>query len=261
MPDLVSLELLKSIVDTQKDFIIVFRDGEPILTNSSFNTFFGVSSFEQYKSDFGPFVENFVPHPSYFHKEKVENGDTWFESIEKLDETDRIVSMMSSTHEPHAFAVTIITREDSYIVATFSDITQTLIKRIMIENNVSIDRRSGAYDKKYFIHIAQSYEDAAVFNEKIVAFIDMKIDESVELEETLLKEIVQKIKYEIRKDDMLVRWGKNRFVLAFLVEDAEKAKQVEIKIASMKHDGLKYDVSSSIQNDGESIESMIRRIR
>lgn len=260
MTEPVSLELLKSIIDNQKDFIIIFKDEEPILTNSSFNTFFGVSSFEQYKSDFGPFIENFVPHPSYFHKEKIENGETWFEAIEKLEENDKIVSMMSSHHEPHAFSVKI-NSADNHVVATFSDITQMLIKRIMIENNVSIDRRSGAYDKKYFIHIAQSYEDAAVFNEKIIAFIDINLEEGIEIEEDQLKDFVQEMKYQIRQDDMLVRWAKDRFLLAFLVDDAEKAKQVEYKIASMEHTHLKHTASSIIQNDKETIKAMMKRLR
>lgn len=261
MTEPISLELLKSIIDMQKDFIIVFKDNETILTNKSFNTFFGVASFEQYKSDFGPFIENFVPHPSYFHKDKIEGDDSWFESIEKLEETDKIVSMMSSHHEPHAFSVTIKSSDESYVVATFTDITQTLIKRIMIENNVSMDRRSGAYDKKYFIHIAQSYEDAAVFNEKIIAFIDINLEEGEEPEQEQLKDFVQEIKYQIRQDDMLVRWGKDRFLLAFLVDDAEKAKQVERKIASMKHAHLKHTASSVIQNEKETIKAMMKRIR
>jgi len=32
----------------------------------------------------------------------------------------------------------------------------------MIENNVNIDKKSGAYDKKYFLQVAKSYEDTVI---------------------------------------------------------------------------------------------------
>jgi hypothetical protein len=261
MTDSTSLSLLKSVINNQSDLIVIFDSEDPILTNASFNSFFGVSSFEDYKLNFGPFVENFVPHPSYFHKEKVEKGETWFEAILKLEKDDRLVSMMTQSFEPHAFSVIVGEKIENYRVVTFDDVTQNLIKRIMIENKSNLDKRSGAYDKNYFLHIAQSFEDAAIFNEKMIGLIDIIIDKNVELNEDILREFVQKIKYETRKDDMLIRWGENKFLLAFIVEDQPKAKQVVAKIESMKHDTLEYSVSCSIQNEGESIQSMIKRLR
>jgi len=261
MTDSTSLSLLKSVINNQKDLIVLFDGEEPILTNAAFNSFFGVSSFEDYKLNFGPFIENFVPHPSYFHKEKVEDGEEWFDAILRLDKDDRLVSMMTQTYEPHAFSVLVAEKIENYRVVTFDDVTLNLVKRIMIENNVNIDKKSGAYDKKYFLHVSQSFEDAAVFNEKIIVLVDIIIDESIELNDTLLKDFVQKIKYEIRKDDMLIRWGDNKFLLAFIVDDKEKAQQVLRKIESMKHHSLEYSVSCCIQNEGESIQSMIKRLR
>lgn len=261
MQDTTSLNLLKSVINNQKDLIVVFEKEEPILTNGSFNSFFGVSSFEDYKLNFGPFIENFVPHPSYFHKEKVEKDEEWFDAILRLEKDDRLVSMMTQTYEPHAFSVMVSEKIEDYRVVTLSDVTQDLVKRIMIENHVNIDKRSGAYDKKYFLHVAKSFEDAATFNEKIIGLIDIMIDESIELNETILKEFVQKIKYGIRHDDMLIRWGDNKFLLAFIVDDATKAKQVVAKMESMKHETLEYSVSCSIQNEGESIQSMIQRLQ
>jgi hypothetical protein len=77
---------------------------------------------------------------------------------------DRVVSMMTQYYEPRAFSVEI-NKIEEYVVASFCDITQTLVKRIMIENKTNI------YAKNYFLQVAQSYQDAALFNEKIISAI------------------------------------------------------------------------------------------
>jgi len=244
--------------------IVVFKDNEPILTNSAFNQFFSVTSFEKYKSNFGPFIENFVPHPSYFHKEKIEEGDDWFGAILKLEESQRVVSMMTPSYEPHAFSVMIDKGSDGYAVATFTDITQTLIKRIMIENNVSIDKASGAYDKKYFLQITQSYEDAAAFNEKIIGLTEISLLSDSEIEKREIELFVERSKSIIRQDDMLVRWDRSKFLLVYLVDDALKAKQVAQKIRDMldkeSASELKYSLNSVAQTQEESIKSLIKKL-
>ena len=60
------------------------EDGHPVLMNHAFNDFFGVSSFEQYKKDFGAFTNSFVLHPAYFNMNKVEEGQNWIEVLESL---------------------------------------------------------------------------------------------------------------------------------------------------------------------------------
>ena len=56
MTDSTSLSLLKSVINNQKDLIVLFDGEEPILTNAAFNSFFGVSSFEDYRLNFGSFI-------------------------------------------------------------------------------------------------------------------------------------------------------------------------------------------------------------
>ncbi len=56
----ISLSLIQSIVDSQKDLIVIFHDGKEVLINQAFKKFVGTSSMEQYREDFGPFLNNFV---------------------------------------------------------------------------------------------------------------------------------------------------------------------------------------------------------
>jgi hypothetical protein len=264
----VSLALMQSIVDSQKDLIVIFHNGEPVLINKAFKKFFSTSSLEQYKTDFGAFVDNFVPHPSYFHAQKIEAGDNWFDSILKLPEIDRVVSMITPEYEPHAFSVSIDRSVEEYSIVAFTDITQFLIKRIMIENHANMDVRSGAYAKKYFLQIAQSYQDAAIFNEKIFGAILIKAkkekDTSLSNDENLSGTLVEHFKSITRQDDMLIRWDDNAFLLIYLVDNADNAQMMLEKLqvlAKKEHiQGVEYTFTLKTQQENESIKAFIKRV-
>ena len=260
--------LVKTVIDSKKDLTVVFKNDEPVLSNGAFNSFFSVSSFEEYKSNYGPFVDHFVPHPSYFNKEKIDEDELWFDAILKLEEIDRVVSMMSAGFEPHAFAVDIKESVEDYKIISFEDITQNLIKRIMIENNASIDKKSGAYDKQYFQQVMQSYEDAATFNEKIIGAISIELTHvdgaDIRVEQETLKLFVEKFKSSIRQDDMLVHWSDSKFLLIYLVDDMSNIKQVVEKIQGVTNKNsiseLRYKFSSASQDENETISKLIKRV-
>lgn len=258
------LELIKSVADLQEDFVVIFKDEKIVLTNRAFNAFFGVESLKEYQRNFGEFVDNFVPHPSYFNINKVEDGETWFDAILKLDEIDRVVSLLSQNYDPHAYSVAINDTVESFKVVTFTDITQTLIKRIMIEHNASLDQKSGAYSKQYFMQIKQSYEDASIFNEKVVGLTLIELFSENNLDDALLKEFVDRLKNTTRHDDMLVKWGSSSFLLAYLVDDKENAKAVSSKLQMMitKQSAGKFtsELSSVLQKEGESIARLLNRL-
>jgi len=258
------LSLLQSVADLNEAFVVIFQQDDVLFTNRAFNKFFGVSSTKEYNQNFGAFVNNFVPHPYYFHGEKVPTSEIWYNAISELEEIDRVVSFLSHTHEPHAFSVSIQNNEEGFNVVTFTDITQTLIKRIMTQNKTNIDARTGAYTKQYFLQIKQSFQDAASFNEKIISLISIDIFSETTLSHEDIKEFASELQHTIRNDDMLIKWENQKFVLAFLVDDAENAKWVSIKIKSMlanyKLAGFSYEVTMLEQKPSESIGKLINRV-
>lgn len=251
MKEEISLEIIQTIIDSQKDLMILFEENDPILINRAFKKFFTVSSLDEYKEEFGPFVNNFVPHPSYFHEEKIAKGSSWVDAILELKESERIVSMMTPTYEPHAFLVHV-QKIDRYVIGVFEDITQTLIKRIMIENNASIDKPSGAYAKNYFLQIAQSFQDAAVFNKKTISAILIKTAEKEVIEPL---ELVKHFKSIIRQDDMLIRWQDNSFLLIYLVDSLSNAQKMLDKVYTK---GCSFTLIT--QQEKEGIKEFIKRV-
>jgi hypothetical protein len=251
MKEETSLAIIQSIVDSQRDLMVLFEENNPVLVNRAFKNFFSVSSLVEYREEFGPFVNNFVPHPSYFHGDKIAKGSNWVDAILELPTEQRIVSMMTPMYEPHAFLV-YIQKIDEYVIGVFEDITQTLIKRIMIENNASIDKPSGAYAKNYFLQIAQSFQDAAVFNKKTISAILIKTAEKEVIEPL---ELVKHFKSIIRQDNMLIRWQDNSFLLIYLVDSLSNAQKMLDKVYTK---GCSFTLIT--QQEKEGIKEFIKRV-
>jgi len=269
MTESTSLSLIKSVINTQKDLVVLFKGEEPILSNEAFNNFFRVSSFEQYRESFGPFIEHFVPHPSYFHKEKIEANESWFDTVSKLSEMERIVSMMTPDFEPYAFSIALERSVEDYTIVTFSDITRDLIKRIMIENHVNIDKQSGAYDKKYFLQVAKNYEDAALVNEKllgaIMTHVNMQTNPNFAHDEKALNDFVKHFKNCTRQDDMLIRWDGGKFLLMYLVDTEQNAQRMVNKLQALVDSesmrSLGCTLTAAVQKEKEDVNSLLNKVK
>lgn len=249
-------KLIQNIIDSSNSLIIILEGTKPIMMNKALSSFFAVSSFEQYSKDFGSFVNNFIPHNSYFHGGKLEEGESWIEALLKLEEKDRIVSMINATQEPRAFSVKLDSSHKDYVIVSMRDISATLIKRIMIENDVSIDQNSGAYNKEYFIHTSELMRDAAAFNEKSIGITMINI---LDPDTESLAKLVANIKENIRQNDMVVKWSRGVLLLAYLVDTKDNALLFTKKLQAVTHTELMSLALSLVQKE-ESILTATKRV-
>ncbi len=254
-------KLIQNIVDAVDDLIVIIEQTRPILMNKVCCDFFGVSSIEDYAQNFGAFCNNFVPHPAYFNMNKVPEGKTWIEALSELDEKDKIVSILNTFHEPRAFSVKIDNSHPAYTVLSLNDISANLIKRIMIENDVSIDKRSGAYNKDYLLHTAEILQDGAAYNEKEIGLTMIKVPQT---QEDTLGDLVKDIKDEIRQTDMLVKWSSNKLLLAYLIDKEDNAILLSKKLQDLRlkerSGGRDFNLSVTLVKKKEKLATAIKRL-
>lgn len=259
-------KLFQSAIDTQKNLIVLMHGNNPILFNKAFQNFTNVSTVKEFLREFGSLTNRFVPHPDYFHAGKADNPDEWPKALMELPEQDRIISMVNFRAEPHAFSVTIDTPADDYTIVSFTDISQDLIKRIMIENDVSIDKESGAYNKDYFIYTEKSFQNAAEFNEKSIGITMIELVSSDADADKYLHDFSSSIKCNIRQSDMLVRWEKKIFLLAYLIDTPENAQKFSRKLLNVMREDpfeslktISMRIGSTVQNPKEDVDMIITR--
>lgn len=254
-----SLKVIESMIDKNKDLVFVFHNGEPILFNKASKDFFGVDTLKEFRREFGSLENKFVPHDSYFHASKTGEQETWQESLLALDKSEQIVSMISSHIKAHAFSVSIDIPLEGFEIIYFSDITTSLIKTIMTQNNTNLDSDSGAYSKKYFEHISPRFLSAAEFNEKLIStcLIELESDDN-----NLVQRVADSIKDNTRDDDMLVRWSSRSFLLASLIGSKEHAYSFGDKILTtikQNRSQEKIRVAMTLQSEKDHIHTMISR--
>lgn len=264
--DHVCSQLFLSAINTQKNLIVLLHNNEPILFNEAFIDFTNTPSVKHFLREFGSLTNRFVPHDSYFHIGKVPNDVEWTTALMELPENDRIISMLNYRIEPHAFSVSVETPVSGYKIITFTDISQDLIKRIMIENDVSIDKESGAYDKEYFNHTSKSFFEAAVFNKKLIGITMIELMSSNSGADLYLHDFCFSIKSNIRQSDMLVRWGKQVFLLAYLIDSSENAQKFSRKLLTVMREepfqslsNISMRIGSTVQTNNDDIYSIISR--
>lgn len=258
--------LFASAINTQKDLVVLMHKNVPILFNTAFQRFAGVSSVKEFLREFGSLHDRFVPHNSYFHSGKTDSPDEWTIALMELPEHDRIVSMFSAITEPYAFSVHVETCVPDYEIVTFTDISQDFIKRIMIENDASIDKESGAYDSEYFIHTSKSFQDAAEFNEKAIGITMIELMSTDHEAEQFLRDFTASIKCSIRQSDMLVRWEKKTFLLAYLANSAEDVKAFSQKLLMVMRkepfeqlNAISMRMGATVQTPKEEMTAIIKR--
>lgn len=227
--------LVQSLLESHDQLVLVMERGQPAFANRAFLAFFGLGALTEFKREIGMLEYRFVPHDSYFHAGKIESDELWFEALSALPAEERIVSMLSAQMVPHAFEVRIIKESSAYVVALFRDVTKELIKRILIQNDASTDKVSGAYSREYFVHTSASLQDAADFNKKHIYLTSITLDSMIS-DEASIRSFVTLIKQNIRADDMLVRWNEKTFVLAYLVDSESFGDIVTMKLEHL----LKY---------------------
>jgi hypothetical protein len=253
--------LIQNIVDSVDDLVVIIEQTRPILMNRACCNFFGVRSIEEYSQNFGTFSNNFVPHPAYFNMNKVPEGKTWTEALSELEEKDKIVSMLNTFHEPRAFSVKVDSSHPTYTVLSLNDISANLIKRIMIENDVSIDKRSGAYNKDYLLHTAEILQDGAAYNEKEIGLTMIKVPQ---VQEDTLSTLVKDIKNEIRQTDMLVKWSSNTLLLAYLIDKEDNAillsKKLQELVLKERSGGRDFNLSVTLVKKKEKLATAIKRL-
>lgn len=258
--------LFQSVIDTQKNLIVLLHKNVPILFNKAFKDFADVASVKEFLREFGSLVDRFVPHNAYFHAGKADNPNEWTTAVMALPEQDRIVSMLSFRTEPHAFSVAVDSSVSNYTIVTFTDISQDLIKRIMIENDVSIDKESGAYNKEYFIHTSKSFYNAAEFNAKAIGITMIELMSSDDEADKYLRDFTSSIKIGIRQSDMLIRWEKKIFLLAYLVDTPDNAMKFSQKLLSVMREEpfeslntISMRLGATVQIGKEEITQIIKR--
>jgi len=139
----------------------------------------------------------------------------------------------------------------------------TLLRKITYLSET--DQLTQAYNRRKFFEEINHYgNDYSIIMFDIDHFKKINDTYGHDKGDFVLKTLIEIIRKNIRKDDMIFRWGGEEFFVLFKHMNLEEAKKMAEKlrnlVANYDFDGIKITISISVvtSKDGEKIEKIIK---
>lgn len=232
---------VKTELEKQKEFITNLLDAQPnmmLLTDGNSSSFmnkaalryFKCKSLSEFTERYNCICNQFIRNDIYFHSQKVRDGQNWIEALLNLPQDEHIVTIQSIKDGViRAFNVSVRKFNNDYVV-NFTDISETVLKQRDLEDKTIHDKLTKVYNREY---LEQNIQRVLSQNETI-AFAMIDIDHFKKINDTyghdvgdeVLKELVKVISDFSRKEDVLIRWGGEEFLLLLKADDKETLAKV-----------------------------------
>lgn len=267
-------ENLKQFIDTQDNIVILTNGKNLHFANKKFFEFFGFNTLEEFQSLHLSISELFIKNDRFFHLDKVKKNANWVTTMKTLYHSKRIVSMMGIDFKIHAFSVTINKFNNELYIVSFTNISQTVLEHIKLEEKSTLDKLTGAYNREYFeqnysLLINKYHSSKYKF---ALAVLDIDHFKSVndtyghDVGDEVLIQFVKTIKQYSRKEDILIRWGGEEFILILKISSQialEKALEhirKVIEVEEFNNVGQKTcSIGGTLYQTNEPIEKTIKR--
>jgi len=243
------IETLQKIFDLQNNILMVTDGNSPVKINKAFINFYGIDNINNFKNMIGCICNSFEHDDKFFHLGKVPKNYNWLDYIMTLSEIDKKVAIKSAKNIRHIFDIGVVKLDHKAFVVSLTDISETVNEKHMFEHLVNFDNLTQAYTRTFFTNnIKRIIHEIAVTNNLLVGIAIFDVDNFKKVNDTyghdigdkVLKNIVNSVKNSIRRDDFLIRWGGEEFLLIMAVSNINELfniiDQTRINISNMLTD-------------------------
>lgn len=265
---------LEKLIDSQNNIICLSNAEQISFANKKFYEFFKCNTIEEFQNRNKLLSNLFVENDRFFHLSKIEKGENWMEKIQDFPENERVVAFHDSSFNICAFSVNSNKFDDDLYLLSFTDISETVINQIKLEEKSIRDKLTGAYNREFFdIKYKSIISECLDSNKKLaIAMLDIdyfkKINDKYghDVGDNVLQTFVKRIEEVSREDDILIRWGGEEFILVLKVKIA---KNLSIALENIRKnienynfediDELTCSIGATIYKKDEIIEETIKR--
>lgn len=265
---------LEKFIDSQ-DNIVLLTDGKTAkFANKKFFDFLGFEDLKDFKEHHECICEFFMENDRFFHLGKIDEDQNWVDVMKTLPHSERIVSMLGADFIPHAFSISLNKFNDELLIISFSDISQTMLEHIHLEEKTIKDKFTGAYNREFFEQNIHNYitQYNSSSSKLAIALLDIDHFKSVndnyghDVGDAVLVQFVETVQRYSRQDDIFIRWGGEEFVLILKVKSSEDLQRAldhlrsAIEIQEFPTVGKKTcSIGGTLFQEGEDILTTIKR--
>lgn len=261
---------IKTILDSQKNIVVVTDGKALIFANQAFYDYFGYTSLETFRHDHSCICDFFEAGESDEYLQPRIDGLLWTDYLIQYNMKEQKVKM---TMGENTSIFTVHAKKMEYggeirHVVVFTDITK--LNQLATQDVLTQIANRFQFDKvlEHSISLSQRYG-------RTLSIIMIDIDYFKEVNDTyghligdeVLKKLAHILSEGIRKSDVIARWGGEEFVV--LLPDSELssalklAEALRIKVAESDFDPVRQ-VTCSIGvarwNEGENSDQLLKRV-
>lgn len=246
-------EIGQSIIDMQKNFIVISSGSYPILTNKAFLSFFGVDNKEEFMMKYHCIANHFVHEEGLFYQNPADETE-WIEKlIEQQSKTEVVVALQDKrTLLKRYFTIDAKKFETEYLLV-LSEITDIYLSKKILEKSAFIDELTGILNRKKFDEVLAEKITKANIEGNSLAVIFFDIDHFKNVNDTyghligdsVLQEVVKVAKCSVRESDIFARWGGEEFII--LLEGVTR------EIATNKAESIRQDIEKTTFKEIEKV--------
>ena len=190
---------------------------------------------EDFLQDYNCICDRFIEQENFFHLGKVkEDEEHWIESLLNLSGRQRVVSMLNYSVEPHAFAVSINNFGENEYVVNFIDITDSMIEKLELKKEASVDELTQLYNRIYFNKNISKILQMQKNHNMQTGIIFFDIDHFKNVNDTyghdagdkVLQQVASLVNKNTRSNDKVIRWGGEEFVIVTEVDTKESLQNI-----------------------------------
>lgn len=221
---------IEEILDQQPNMVLLSDGVKAIFMNQALLEYFKCDSLQEFIERHSCICEMFIVNDLYFHAKRVAEGESWTDTLLKLPQDEHIVTMQSLQDGIiRAFNISINKFNEKYVI-NFTDISETMMKQRSLEDKTLHDKLTHAYNREYFeqnIHNLIADADQLAFTMiDIDHFKNINDTYGHDVGDKILKDLVRVIHHFSRKEDILIRWGGEEFLLLLKIDNKETLKKV-----------------------------------
>jgi diguanylate cyclase (GGDEF)-like protein len=227
--------ILQNILNTEKNLLIVTDFKEVLFANNAFLESFEVKNVNEFNQKCDKFLNIFLPLPNYLHQGLINENESFYDLINKTDESKRSVTLISTNANPKAYHVNISQikhkNRDSYLIS-LTDITKMSIEKIYTEKKAYFDGLTGVYNRNKFNELFDLELKKVKQHHHKTSLVIVDIDHFKKINDIhghlvgdeVLILIAQTMKKSIRDTDIFARWGGEEFAILLPYTDISIAK-------------------------------------
>jgi diguanylate cyclase (GGDEF)-like protein len=213
----------QSVLNSQKNMILIHDDNRLINANESFFSFFCVETTEEFTNTYGSLVSQFMEYENYFSLSDLNNSVPWLSELSSKENTPYSILLLNhNTFQPETFVIDVnpIGNLDKFVI-TLTNITSIITQSKRYEMKATYDVLTNIYNRNKFNDcLDEQYKLFARYGGELsFAIFDIDFFKQVNDvfghvvgDETLIT-FAQTIEKNIRNTDVFARWGGEEFTL------------------------------------------------